>query len=548
MFKRLRRKVRDAERLEEILSVLVRKGFGHYLHAARLIHPFTPAPDEPPGPVVLRETLEELGPTFVKLGQILALRPDIIPLAYCEELRKLQDEVDPLPFPVVKGVVEQELGRPLSTVFTRFAHTPLAAASIAQVHTAHLKGHGPVVVKVQRPGVRARFESDLDILAFLARHLDAHHPRLHLPAVVEELRAYTRRELDFHHERRSMERCADFFRERAEVFIPQVFPEHSTARLLVIQQVKGLRVRDRERLAAKLDPRQVASIFYRAMFDQVFTLGLFHADPHPGNLFVIQRPRLTLAFVDFGIVGVLDRSLQQLTRELLIALSERDARRILWVLLRLGTRRAGARPKELQRAITQLLADWREGETRPSILFYRLLRKAMAHGLDFPPDLMLLAKAFITMEGTALFLDPSFSADKEIPRLLRRELTQQRRVENVMRASAKTMKAAQTLVEEGPLVLSAVLDRLEEGRFDLRMDARQFVRAERVYDLEMTKLALALLAAALFIGVSLLLGLSPGPRLAGWPLALWAFFLFAVVFALFIYLSLRARRVVSNEP
>lgn len=536
--------MRDAERLEHILAVLVRRGFGHYLHAAKLVREKRSAA-EAPGPVALRETLEELGPTFVKLGQVLALRPDIVPVEYCEELRKLQDEVEPLPFPVIKGAIEKELGAPLQTVFPRFTKHPLAAASVAQVHAARLKGNGDVVVKVERPGVRERFESDIDILSFLARHLDKHHPRLRLPDVVTELRNYARRELDFLHELRHLQQFHDYFSSDPHVAIPKVHRDHSTNSLLIIEHLHGIHLRDAAGLrAARIKRSELAAIYYQAMFDQVFGLGTFHADPHPGNLLALQKPRLALAFIDFGIVGVMDKSMQQLTRELLAALHDRDARRILWVLLRLGTRRSGARPKEIQRAIALLLAEWREGETRPSILFYRMLRKAMAGGLDFPPDLLLLAKAFITMEGTALYLDPAFSPDAEIPRLLTREAERRAKFASLAQASRKTMAAAQSVVEEAPLALSAVLDRLEEGRFDLRLDNKQFVRAEQAYDLETTKIALALITAALFIGASVLLGAAPDLRAFGWPLAAWGFLLFGISAALFGASMARARRFI----
>jgi ubiquinone biosynthesis protein len=380
-----------------------------------------------PLPVRLRMVLEELGPTFVKAGQLLALRPDRLPPAYAEELRLLQARVTAFPSEESRRIVEEELGQPLATAFQDFEAEPFAAASLSQVHRARLPDGRRVAVKVQRPGVEAQFTSDLALLSVLAGQLQRRMPRtwsLNPTETVDELARWSRRELDFRTEARTAQAVARMFADDADVVIPEVDWDRTTRRVLTTDLIEGVHPEpETELTAAGIDAERVIAVGTRAMMRQIFRFGLFHADPHPGNL--LLQPGGRVAFLDFGLFGRLSAHSRRHIGLVLWALVEEHYDAVPDLLLRLAELRPGADTGAFRNAVSDVVEEWFSDEGRSSVprLLLRVLGAGGRHGVVFSTDLVLLARALISLEATVAQIRP----DANLPDLLRPALSELRR-------------------------------------------------------------------------------------------------------------------------
>jgi ubiquinone biosynthesis protein len=363
--------------------------------------------------VHLRHALEELGPTFIKFGQILSTRSDLLPPEYIAELVKLQDNVPPAPFAAIAMVIEEELGKPLTEAFASVEPTPLAAASIGQVHAAKLPDGADVVIKVQRPGVERLIEEDLAILTDLAGLAERRlrwARRFDLTGLVSEFAWTLRGELDYIREGHNAERLALIFADDPAVRIPRVTWSHVTGRVLTLERLQGIRIDDVATMrAAGHDPaviaRRAAKLFLRQVFEEAF----FHADPHPGNFIVLSNG--AIGAMDFGMVGSLDERLREQLVLMLIAVVERDAIRITDDLVALGAAGPELARSALERDVGHLLAQY-YGRTLADVPIARVIQDVMSlirrHGLRLPAELALLAKTVVMQEALARRLDPTF--------------------------------------------------------------------------------------------------------------------------------------------
>jgi ubiquinone biosynthesis protein len=376
-----------------------------------------------PLPERLRLTLERLGPTFVKAGQMLALRPDYVPLEYAEALRGLHTQAAPFPAAEAVAIVEAELGAPLGALYAKFDREPFAAASLAQVHRARLLDGRHVAVKVQRPGVRVQVERDLALLTTLARRFERHQPgsiAFRPSEAVAELAQYTRRELDFRREARTAERLRQLFAGDDRIVIPAVISDRSSARVLTTEFLEGLPpVPAADLRQAGLEPAAVLRAGAEAMLRQVFQFGLFHADPHPGNVLFLPGDRIGL--VDFGMFGRLDPSERRRIALIFWALIEGDYEAVGGQLLRLSEFLPGADPAGFRDAFSDTVEDWFGGRAA-DFSIARLLLSELAlgarHGIVFPRGLMLLARALVNLEATAMIVDPQLNLAELVHPLL----------------------------------------------------------------------------------------------------------------------------------
>lgn len=369
-----------------------------------------------PWPIALRDAFVRLGPAFVKIGQILSVRSDLVPENLAQALHSLQSDVPPEKFDDLRPVIEGAIGQPIGEYFASFDERPLAAGSVAQVHVGQTHAGDRVAVKVRRPGIDAIVERDLEILVWLAAQLEDRvedaRP-LRPKAAAEELRRYTLRELDFRNEAQVAIELRERFTGRADVVIPQI--HHSAEDLLVMDYVEGFPLDDLESIDEHgLDRARIVRVGLEAVLAQIFEFGLFHGDPHPGNLHV--TPDGKIALLDFGIFGRIDEHLQQLCVLLMLTLVRGDVDLASHFLLRMGRIEPGADVAGFRAAIEQRYQAW-HGATVEEYGFARLVYEEFSlgarHGVIFPSDLVLLGKAMVTVEGAVLSVDPTLDISRE---------------------------------------------------------------------------------------------------------------------------------------
>ncbi len=412
--------IRDANRLRQIVTVLVRHGFGALLRelqlddrwALRKILELT-AVERDDTPLERRVVLaaHELGPTFIKLGQILSTRGDLLPPELIAELETLQDDVPALPASVVREIVRQELGCEISDVFEDFAETPLASASIAQVHAARLRASGEeVVVKVQRPDLKHKIEADLEIMRYLAGALERNFPeaRFYTPTgIVAQFERAIRREIDFRNEIENINRFRTNFAGFEGVHFPQAYEELSTSKLLTMERIVGVKVSALSQLDADID--RVVRTGVDAILKMIFEDGFFHGDLHPGNLLV--RADGTLCFLDFGLCGRLTPRQRDDLVDMMVALVGRDYPGLARICWRLADRPPGgdgyaAFEADLTECLERRFADKKLSEIEIGAFFADLISLSQSHRLAMPPDYTMTFKAVMTMEGVAKQLVP----------------------------------------------------------------------------------------------------------------------------------------------
>jgi len=428
---------RHAERYRQIARSLVRHGLGGLLgpvdvggrirqRVPGLSRTLDPGRDalRRSRPVHLREALEELGPAFVKLGQILSTRADLLPPAYIVELERLQDQVPSEPFDQIRLTVERELGTTIELAFRHFVEVPLAAASIGQVHAAELPDGTRVVVKVQRTGIERTIVEDLDILSDMARMGEARSPLLRqadVTGLVKEFSWTIRSELDYRREAANADLFHSALNDGVTVRIPKSFPTHSSRRVLTMERIDGERIDQmRKRAVNGVSPEEIAHRLVGTTADQILRIGTFHADPHPGNFLVCANG--ALGILDYGMVGTIDERLRERLMLLAIAVSARDSTRIVDELALLGVLSAGWDRRLMERDVSRLVSQY-VGASLRDLPLSMILQDAMnlirRHGIRMPSELALLAKTASMLESLSRRLDPDINVIAGVEPMIR---------------------------------------------------------------------------------------------------------------------------------
>jgi len=544
---------RDVGRMHDIAAVLIRYGFGDLVRriglagalerAGRALHWRAPeelARLEPPARV--RRALEELGPTFVKLGQILATRVDLLDPEWIAELSKLQDAAPAAPFDEIRAQITEDLGEAPEAIFAELETQPLAAASLAQVHRARLADGTAVILKVRRPGIRPIVEADLRLLARLAEIVEAEAPDLRRYRPREVVRQFTmslRRELDFAAECRNAERIAASFAAHPEIVVPRIHWQWTGERLNVQDYIDGIPGRDLAAAdSAGLDRKLLARRGANAVLKMILEDGFFHADPHPGNVFYLPDNRI--AFIDFGMVGRLSEERRYQVAVLLQGLVTHDAASVAEVLLDWGD---GAETDTMQlRAEIDAFVDQYHGVPLKQLDLGAMLSDLIAilrdHGLALPPDLSLLTKAFITLEGMGRQLDPDFDMAGELAPFLERVLLAHYSPAALAKRGWRTAAGALDLLTGLPQDLRQLLRAARRGKLQVQVDVVPLKQFGQQVDRAASRLALAIVVAALIVGSAIVMAVDKAPALPGLPSFGLLGFLAAVVGGIWLLISI----------
>lgn len=456
----------------------------------------------------LRLALGELGGAFVKLGQVLSTRPDLIPLEYATELAKLQDNATAVPLEQIRQVIFQDFGQQPEAIFAQFDPQPLASASISQAHLATLRNGEEIVVKIQRPDIASVIEQDLEILARIADWAAAHSAigRIYnLPGLADEFAYTLRNELDFRREGQNTDRFRKNFATDPGVHIPRVYWELTTQHVLALERVSGLKVTDVGQLdAAGINRHALAENVTRLYLRMIFEFGFFHADPHPGNLFV--RPDNSIALIDFGMVGRLDDRLKDALLRMGQAVVRNDSARLADELYALGAAGGGARRNTLERDINHLLDRYAGGslkELGSSQITAEMLNVAQRNQLQLPSELALLSRVWSITDGLGISLDPDFRL-LEFAKPYLRQFYMERRSPHVM--AARTAHATLDAVELSltlPERAGRFFTQLEHGNVKLNVDYEG--QDELLHEMKrmVNRISLSILLAATIIALGL---------------------------------------------
>lgn len=517
--------LRDLPRLREIGHVLLRHGFGHVAQRLRLPGVRWWRRRQPPPEAIsfslperLRMIFEELGPTFIKFGQILSIRRDVLPEEYVSEFEKLQDAVPPFSYAEVARLIAEEFGRDVKDVFEELASEPLASASIAQAHLARTKTGQEVIVKVQRPQIRQMILQDLAIMEHLAHLLARRIPesrRYDPVGLVEEFRKTILLELDFRREGRNADRLREHLRDMPGIVIPQVFWEYSAPRVLTIEYIVGQGLREALSRSAE-DRHRIAANLYEAFLKQIFEDGFFHADPHPGNLLFLPDGRVGL--LDFGIVGRVSRDRLAGLVTILLAIMEQDVEALLDECIALGLMPADLDRQTIQYEIDELLAEHLDLPLRDISLGHileTLFEMGRKHRLKVLSNLVLLGKTMMTLEAVIRALDPAFAlveeARLEVERLMRIRLS----AEALLKTGWRTTRQVVHLARRLPQRLERILQYVEEGRVRVELMPGTEAHVLRQWERMWHRAIRGAMVCALIIGGSLLIQAHIGPMVKG---------------------------------
>jgi len=534
--------VKNVQRLRQILSILAKHGFVDVVDRMNL-GKFLPgkwgayaeSQADKAVPERLRLAFEELGPTFVKLGQLLSTRSDLLPEAYIEELTRLQDHVQPLPFDVVRAAVEKELNRKIEEAYSSFNSTPLAAASIGQVHEATLLTGEQVVVKIQRPEIERIIDTDVSLLAFLATLLEKYVPESRVigpVVIVDEFFRTLSSELDFIIEANNMAKIAENCAAISEIVIPKVYKHLSTGKMLTLEKLEGIRVNDVKALdAAGVDKKRIVEIGAKTFFKWVLLDGLFHGDLHGGNLFILPENRLGI--IDFGIVGRLSQKARDQLATMVMSLLTEDYENLCYEYAELGAASSSIDFEGFQREVRNTLSPYM-GLSLSDVNVGKVLIEATQIATKFnikvPGEWMLVFKAILTLEGMGRTLDPDFDLLSMGQDLVKDLVRNQYSVPRLSKELLWVARDLALLLKVLPRQIRWMFRKLNSNDFAFEIKSPDFQQIRRQLELNGRMSSLSVLISGLFISSSIALHYSSEAKIGGYPLIAVIYFSLGCIF------------------
>ncbi|MDD2853701.1 MAG: AarF/UbiB family protein [Desulfuromonadaceae bacterium] len=558
-FLRVNRNIRSIRRYLDIVRVLSTYGFDQALEmlgladmvarSRRLFRRSAPNIARLTAAERMRLALVELGPTFVKLGQILSTRPDVIPLAFVQEFEKLQDNVPCFSFNEVLAQIAEELGGPSEQYFVHIDHVPLAAASIAQVHRARLKTGEEVVIKVRRPGIVKIVESDISALLALAGLAERHLPgsEIYDPVgLVREFSRTIRREMDFSREAHTIEKFRDNFSRTSWMYFPRVYWDQTTRGILTMEYVDGIKVSDKEKLAAQgLDGRMIARRGADSFLEMVLNHGFFHGDLHPGNVMIL--PDNVICLLDYGIVGRLDDGLKTFLTDILSAIVSRDMDEVVSLLLFSGDISDSLDTRSLKRDLSNFIDGYYEiplKEIEVGRMLMEFIEIITIYSIRIQPDLMLLTKSLVMIEGMGRALDPAFDMAEHLRPFIIRSLRKKFSPLRISRDINQILVSYLNLARNIPRDLKEIINRVNRNKFKIDLEHRGLDKFTADFDRSINRLSVSMILAATIIGSSIIMQTDKGPKILDFPaLAFMGYTAAALVGLWLVYAIIRSGRM-----
>lgn len=482
----------------------------------------------------LPDDLEKLGPTYVKLGQFLSTRADFLPPAYLKELTRLQDKVKPIPGDEMEKILTSELGVRISKAFEYFDYTPTASASIGQVHFARLRGGKPVAVKIQRPGIRQQIFDDLDafedVTEFLEKHTDM-GKQLMLHSTLEEFRKAMLHELDYMEEAQNLLTLSENLKEFDKIIVPLPVMDYTTTKVLTMDHIRGKNINKLSPLGQMdINGNELAEELFRAYLKQILIDGFFHADPHPGNIYITDNGNLAL--LDLGMVARVSEKLKAKLIRILIAISEGEGEKAAEYTLSIGEKQENANEKKFIREVTDLInltQDNKLEQIEVGRLMLEITKISAINGIRLPDEIIMLGKALMNLDRAGRKLDPNFDPNESLrrnaPKLIRKILTDSFRRGNIY----ESLLDIKNIVENLPGRINDILNIMASNQFTIHtkiIDEKDFISGIKESANRMT---IGLVLAALIVGAALLMQVETAFRLFGYPGLAILFFLFAAI-------------------
>jgi ubiquinone biosynthesis protein len=540
-------------RYRDIARLLVKYGRSDLVKEAGLdeVADYSDNGEVPPKAEELTDDLERMGPTYIKLAQLLSTRSDIIPPPYARALSRLQDSVEPFGFDEVERIVTEQLGVRISRAFASFDATPLASASLGQVHRATMRDGREVVVKVQRPGIKERIAEDMEALAELAEFADNHTEagrRYGFEELLEQFRRSLNGELDYRKEAANLRALGRILSRYDRLVVPEPVDDYTTSTVLTMDFIRGRKVTKLGPLARmELEGRELAEQLFEGYLDQILVEGFFHADPHPGNVLLTDDNRLAL--VDLGQVARVPGEMRKRLIKLLLALSDGNGKAAAEAAVALGRQLEGFDAEGFCAQASDLV-ERSQGVTVEELdagsMVMELMRISGDHGLRLPPELSMLGKALLNLDQVARELDPDFDPSEAIRRHTDSILESQMRPSSG--SAFATLMEARDFVEQLPGRVNKVMDAMAEGTFHLDVHAFDEAELMRGFQKLANRLTMGLVVAALIVGASMLMRVDTSSKLFGYPTLAILAFLGATACGLLLLLSiLRSDRQVNAQ-
>lgn len=540
----------DLRRLQEIIRVLAKYEFVGILKKTGLKNTFTrffrpklKAELDTTVPERILLVCEELGTTFIKFGQILSTRPDLVGEDIAKELTKLQDNVPPVPFEPIKKEVEKELGNSLNELFLEFNEEPVASASIAQVHKAKLKDDTLVAVKIQKPDIINYIRKDITIMRYLEGQLERTIPTLeyyNVSGIIDEFERAIGKELDFSLEARNMEKFRSAFKDNSKICTPMTYNDYSTNRVLTMDYIDGVKINDIQNSSFKADGKYIARLGTECYFRQIFEYGFFHADPHPGNFLI--KDNNVLCFIDFGMMGHLDNEFIDNLAELFVFIVEYDISGIINQLMYMRVIDDSVDIEELRSDLIDLLDRYYGSEIKnmgDMITEFSAPDIMVKYRIKFPRDFILLGKVINMMEDIGRSLDPTFDAFKVAKPLIDKLLNERLNPLNILNYQTRYLFELQHIGKDLPRTVSQALLKAKKGEIGIDLEMKELGNFSKNLDKVVNRVSIAVVISALIIGSSLVLQSNRGMEIGIIGSVIFAVAtVLAIVFIFFILRSL----------